>query len=100
MPITKKRFSSGWREQKSATARQCKLALAGYRHPAHRIIPWRGAISYLGTACRVAVRPKGARLNSQALLPREQRLGALEGILSLLVNGNGGSNPAGKGGAP
>jgi len=34
------------------------------------------------------------------LLPREQRLGALEGILSLLVNGNGGSNPAGKGGAP
>jgi len=26
MRITKKRFSSGWREQKSATARQCKLA--------------------------------------------------------------------------
>jgi hypothetical protein len=39
-----------------------------------------------------------ARLKSQALLPREQRLGALEGILSLLVNGNDGSNPAGKGG--
>jgi hypothetical protein len=29
-------------------------------------------------------------LKFQALLPREQRLGTLEGILSLLVNGNDG----------
>ena len=34
--------------------------------------------------------PKGARLKSQGLLPWGTAFGALEGILSLLVNGNDG----------